>query len=534
MSARLHRWLPLLVLLVLPGLLTPVAGADEPARSFTLAAAGDILIHGMVADQALQYGGGAAYDFLPMLGPTEPWISEADLAICHLEGTLSATNTGLSFYPFFVGPHEVADAIAAVGYDACSTSSNHAMDGGPDGLAQTLELLDERGIAHAGTARSEEERLPSLYEVNGITVAHMDYAYDTNGVPQPYWYSVNRIDQGLILSDARWAREHGADFVIVSLHWGREDEHPPTAEQEALAEALMASPDVDLILGSHAHVVQPIDWVNGKLVVYGMGNHLSNQNQIWGPSYWSTEDGLMVYLTITEQADGTFATTVVQYIPTWVEFRTYRVLPIAWALAAGEGDPNLMQASWDRTVGFVNLLGAPGLDAATADWAPVSCSGQVATIVGTPGPDTLIGTPGDDVVTGRGGNDVVLAMGGNDLVCGGDGNDALWGGPGDDALWGGAGDDRLYGEPGHDRLYGGAGDDTLWGGPDGDTLHGEEGDDALLGHEGADLLIAGPGVNWLWGGLGADDLIGHGPDDTLQGDLADACRIAGRIVDCGG
>jgi len=525
----LRRGLSLVLLLALTA---PAAGADEPPRSFTIAATGDILIHGMVAQAAAAYAGGEGYDFTPMLAPTEPWIAEADLAICHLEGNLSPTNTGLSYYPRFIGPHEVAEAIAAVGYDTCSLAGNHALDGGRRGLEDTIALLEEQGVAHEGTARSEQERLPGFYEVKGIRVAHLDYTYGTNGLPRSAPYEVNIIDRDAILADARWARDQGAEFVILTLHWGIEKHHPPTGTQAALAEELLGSPDIDLILGSHAHVVQPIDWVNGKVVVYGMGNHLSNQNSIWGPDYYSTEDGLMVHLTVTEQPDGSFATTRVQYTPTLVEFRSYRVLPIAWALAAGEGDPALLQASWDRTVAHVTMLDADGLDLTPAAWEPLSCRGLAATVVGTAGDEVLVGTPGDDVIVGRGGDDVILALEGNDLICAGGGNDTIWGGDGWDTLWGGEGADVLHGGAGRDRLYGEEGNDTLWGGPDGDALYGGDGDDTLLGHEGDDLAVAGPGIDYLWGGLGADTLIGFDPDDALVGEGTDACKVGALVVPC--
>ena len=529
MPSRLRRWLPLPLLLAL---LTPAAGADTPPRSFTIAASGDILIHGAVARRAAAYAGGDGYDFTPMLAPTEPWIAAADLAICHLEGALSPTNTGLSYYPLFVAPYQVADAIAAAGYDACSLAGNHALDGGEPGLENTIALLEERGIAHEGTARSEEERLPGLHEVNGVTVAHLDYTYGLNGLPRPHRYSVNIIDGAAILDDARWAREQGAEFVILTIHWGVEYYHPPTSEQAGLAEQLLASPDVDLILGNHPHVVQPIGRVDGKVVVYGMGNHLSNQNSMWGPKYYSTEDGLMVQVTVAEQPDGRFAATRVEYTPTWVEMGTYRVLPIAWAQAAGQGDTALLAASWERTVATVTMLGTATLEATSAAWGPLSCNGRPATIVGTAGPDVLVGTPGDDVIAGRGGNDTILALDGNDLACGGDGDDALWGGAGRDELWGGEGRDFLYGGTGRDRLFGEGGADILWGGPDGDAVYGGEGNDRLLGHEGDDLLVSGPGANYLWGGAGADTLVASGPGDTLAGEDADACRRSTLVVDC--
>ena len=250
--------------------------APAGGRSFTITAGGDILIHRTIAQIADANAPGAGvYDFTPMLLPIEPWVGEADLAICHLEGALDPENAGLSYYPLFNAPHEVADALAAAGYDACSTAGNHTLDHGFTGLADTLAILDAAGIRHAGSARNAEERLPSLYEVNGVTVGHLAYTYGTNGLrlPEDEPWAVNLIGDGDgILEDAHWARKHGAEFVVVSMHWGTEYQTPPTAGQAALAERLLASPDIDLILGTHVHVVQPIGRVGGEVVVYGMGN----------------------------------------------------------------------------------------------------------------------------------------------------------------------------------------------------------------------------------------------------------------------
>lgn len=527
-----NRWCRRAAAGIVLALCVPTAGtAVEPPRSFTIAASGDILIHGSVARAAAAYGQGG-YDFTPMLAPTEPWIAEADLAICHLEGALSADDSGLSYYPFFVSPHTVADAIAAAGYDTCSLAGNHALDRGQQGLEETIELLESRGIAHEGTARTEEERLPGFYQVNGVTVAHLDYTYGLNGLPRPAWYSVNLIDPEAILADAHWAREQGAEFVVLTIHWGVEYQHAPTAEQESLAERLLASPDIDLILGSHAHVVQPIGRVNGKVVVYGMGNHLSNQNSMWGPKYHSTEDGLMVQVTVTEQPDGRLIATSVEYTPTWVEMHTYRVLPVAWARAAGEGDAALLSSSWERTTDYVTMLDTEGLTATPAAWAALLCRGRVADLAGTAGPDLLIGTPGPDVIAGRGGDDTIHGFDGDDLICGGLGDDTIWGGFASDRLYGGDGDDTLYGGLGRDTLWGDEGQDTLWGEADPDTLYGGDGNDTLWGHEGNDLLVADSGTDRLWGGLGSDTLVASSPADTFSSDRYDRCRVVAAVIPC--
>jgi poly-gamma-glutamate synthesis protein (capsule biosynthesis protein) len=421
--------------LALLALGTLPARADDPPRSFTIAAAGDILIHGMVMDAARAYAGSDGFDFWPMLEPIEPWVSAADLAICHLEGTLSPTNTGLAGFPRFTAPHEVAAALARAGYDICSTSGNHAVDRGRQGIADTLEVLDRYGIGHDGTARTEEERLPSFHWVDGVRVAHMSYTYGLNGLARPDPWAVNVIDEASIRADATWARDYGAEFVILSLHWGAEQHVPPTADQEALARSLLEDSDVDLILGTHAHVIQPIDRIGDKVVVYGMGNSLSNQFTRWGlPYYYATEDGVVVHLTVTE-VEGRFVVTDTSFTPTTVEWATYRVMPSDYSLAVGDGAyPDNLAVSRARTVERILMLGVDGVTPTDAAWPEASCGGVPATMVGTPGDDVLIGTDGPDVIAGRGGRDVIWGRGGDDVLCGGPGIDLVLGGPGEDRI----------------------------------------------------------------------------------------------------
>ena len=527
------------VLLVIALLVLGTAPAEpaESDRSFTIAAGGDILIHRTVATIADGNAPGAgAYDFSPMLMPIEPWVAAADLAICHLEGTLTPTNTGLSFYPAFNAPHEVADAIAAAGYDACSTAGNHAMDRGFTGVTQTLDILDGAGLGHAGTARTPEERLPSLYDANGVTVGHISATYGLNGIPRPEGkpWAANVIGNGdAVLDDAAWARDHGAEFVIVSLHWGAEYQVRPTAGQEALAERLLASPDIDLILGHHVHVIQPIDRIGGEVVVYGMGNQLSNQRGYGGIG--GTEDGIMVHHTVRER-NGRFRVTRAEYTPTWVHPTTKEVLPVAHTLATDPGGhAAALRASWVRTLDRVGRLGVEDLGTTTAPWPLLVCRGEVATIAGTAGPDVITGTAGPDVIVGLGGDDVIDTGDGNDLVCAGDGDDLVRGGDGDDLLFGGSGSDSLAGGPGNDRLWGNTGDDLLdgdvgddrlWAGPGDDTIRAGFGDDAaaggpgvdrLLGGRGADLLRGGAEDDFLYGEEGGDHLFGEDGDDRLWG-----------------
>ncbi|HAX81475.1 MAG TPA: hypothetical protein DCY40_02770 [Actinobacteria bacterium] len=434
---RIPRTLAIAGVVLLVGLPGTAAPQTEP-RSFTIAAAGDIIPHGMLVDAGNAHVPGPGYDFTPMVRDIEPWVSSADLSICHLEGTLSATNTGISGYPRFVGPREMADAIVAAGWDTCSTASNHAYDAGWPGVVSTLEVLDAAGLHHTGTARTEAERLPALYEVNGVTIGHLAFTYGTNGLPvdPDHPYAVNLLDADAILADATWAREHGAEFTVVSLHWGSEYHVTPTNQQAVLAETLLASDDIDLILGHHAHIVQPIDRIGHKYVVYGMGNHLSNQNIRWGPQYFATEDGLMVMVRVAERSDGGFAVEGIDLVPTWVQLGTYRVLSAADALLTGAAPLAALQASFERTSARARMLEAPNVYPAANPWPEVSCAGIRATIVGTPDDDIITGTDGNDVIVGRGGDDVIDGGAGADVICGGPGADMLTGGPGRDLLLG--------------------------------------------------------------------------------------------------
>ena len=342
----------------------PTASAPPPAV-FTIAASGDFLAHRPVVARAAEYGraSGQAYDFGPMLAAIEPVVSGADLAICHLETPLSPDARNLSGYPLFNVPGELATAIAASGYDACSVASNHALDRGPPGVAATLDVLDAAGVGHAGTARTPAEADPATApprQVKGVAVAHLAYTYGLNGleVPADQPWLVNLIDAGRILDDARKARAAGARFVVVSMHWGAEYRTDPTADQRALAAQLLSSPDVDLLLGHHAHVVQPVEKIGDKYVVYGMGNLLSNQTASCCPAH--SQDGVVVLVTV-EVGDDTAAVTRVTYHPTWVEPGTYRVLPVARALddpaTTGARRPELGR-SWRRTVAAMSALGA--------------------------------------------------------------------------------------------------------------------------------------------------------------------------------
>lgn len=342
-----------------PGTTAPSTTAP-PEVVRTLAFGGDLLTHLPLVAVAQGNGAavGAPYDFGPMLAPMAPTLGGVDLALCHLEVPLVGDGQAVSGYPSFHAPRELATAVAGAGYDGCSTASNHSLDGGRPAIDATLGTFDGLGLGHVGTARSPEEDVaPRLYPLDGAVVAHLSYAYGFNGYEPPAdapWV-VDRIDPAVIARDAAAARAAGADLVVVSLHWGTEYQHEPDAFQRDTAAAVIAIGDVDLVIGHHAHVVQPIEQIGGRWVVFGLGNQLSNQAED------VKRDGLTVVVTVAGPAGGRLAVRSVEAVPTYVDLSTYAVLPTAATLARPDLDPALraaLEASQARTMATVNAAGA--------------------------------------------------------------------------------------------------------------------------------------------------------------------------------
>ncbi|MET9453003.1 CapA family protein [Streptomyces cinerochromogenes] len=258
--------------------------APTTARGFTLVASGDVLPHTSVIERAAYDADGGGHDFRPMLAGVQPVVSRADLALCHME-TVYGAEGDYAGYPVFKSPPQIADGLAATGYDGCSTASNHALDDGAAGIRRTLDAMDRAGLRHAGTARTEAEaRTVTLLRAGSARVAHLSYTFGTNGNPLPPGqpWAVDLIDADRMIADARAARKAGADVVVLSVHWGTEWQDEPDRLQLSLAQRLTASAadgrrDIDLILGTHAHVPQAYEKVNGTWVIYGMGDQIAGE-----------------------------------------------------------------------------------------------------------------------------------------------------------------------------------------------------------------------------------------------------------------
>ncbi|SDJ46530.1 CapA family protein [Streptomyces indicus] len=321
------------------------APAPAPAEGFTLVASGDVLPHASIIRQANADAGGDGYDFRPMLAGVKPVVAKADLAICHME-TVYGADGDYTGYPAFKSPPQVADGLAATGYDSCSTASNHTLDAGAAGIRRTLDALDKAGIAHAGSARSAAEaKRPTILKAGGAKVAHLAYSYGTNGYPLPKGqpWALNLIDEKKIIADARAARRAGADVVVVSPHWGTEWQDQPDARQLRLAKRLTAAqtrgrPDIDLIIGTHAHVPQPYEKVNGTWVIYGMGDQIAgdmiNYSGSHDPRGNQGTIGRFTFAPPKGQGDR-WQVTKAEFIPQWFDTGDGRVVNLNAAIKRG-------------------------------------------------------------------------------------------------------------------------------------------------------------------------------------------------------
>ncbi|MFZ9565644.1 MAG: CapA family protein, partial [Ilumatobacteraceae bacterium] len=325
---------------------TEAPTTTEPAGPphIEFAFSGDVLIHSQLYKRALNNTGGNGYDFTPMFAAIKPLIESVDYAICHLEVPTAPVGENPSTFPLYGAPSEILDAVAGAGYDRCSTASNHTLDKGVPGIESTIANFERVGITQAGMARTPAEIEPTVLEVNGIKFTHLSYTYGYNGLSTPdgeEWRSA-LIDPDRIIADATKAREMGAEFVIVSMHWGTQT--AVSQAQRTGAEKITSSGVVDLIVGHHAHMVQPIEQINGVWTVFGLGNSLS-YHPTDGVPQANTQDGMIVTVNVVRNDAGGFTVEQPVVHPTWVDKYDGMVIRL---VKPGLTDPNLSAAVKDQ------------------------------------------------------------------------------------------------------------------------------------------------------------------------------------------
>jgi poly-gamma-glutamate capsule biosynthesis protein CapA/YwtB (metallophosphatase superfamily) len=303
---------------------------------------GDLLWHNTLwfsAKEDARRRGHGGYDFAPLLAGMKPVVASADMAICHEEVPFAPAGGPYRNYPIFAAPPQVVKAIYATGYDVCTTASNHSLDQGFAGVRRTLDDLDRAKIRHAGTARTEaESERPTIFTTRqGIKIGIVAATFSLNGIPMPERkpWAVQRMSARNLLGQARRARAAGADLVLAAVHIGTEYSTRENAQQIALARALTASPDVDLVYMHHPHVVQPWAIVNKKWVLYGVGNTVAQQEVN------RTYEGATGRFTFTRVGTGRFTVSKAEYIPTLVTFyqpgRPARLYQVSAKLKTAKG-----------------------------------------------------------------------------------------------------------------------------------------------------------------------------------------------------
>lgn len=307
------------------------ASAQDTTR-LSLLFLGDFMQHDSQIAAAYDKAAGT-YDYRPCFQYIKPYIEAVDLAVGNLEVTLAGKPyTG---YPQFSAPDQLLTALKDLGMDVMVTANNHCVDRGNAGLARTIDKLDSMGILHTGTFKSEKEKersYPLLVTTQGFRLAFLNYTYGTNGLPVKPPGVVNLIDTAAIRSDLAAARKENPDAIIVFTHWGTEYERLPSKAQKDVA-ALCFKHGARLVIGSHPHVVQPMEWNKAKneFVAYSLGNFVSGQRKQY------TDGGAMVRIELEKVSfnDGSSFTAIdtAGYILQWV-YRTndlrkaYYVLPV--------------------------------------------------------------------------------------------------------------------------------------------------------------------------------------------------------------
>jgi len=340
-----------------------------------VAAVGDFLMHLPVVKAAYNQKTGS-YSFKEMFREVEPFLSSPDLTIGNLETRLADKGKGYSGYPLFNTPAELAVDLKALGVDVIATANNHSLDKGTDGIIKTLDNLQKTGLVPLGTYRNPAEReKPVTCRVKGINIGFLNYTQHVNGnlLPQDKKYMVDLIDEEAIKNNIQALKQEGVDLIIAYMHFGAEYQRQPDAYQKKIT-GLLFQEGVDIVLGDHVHVLQPMEKQKVKFpaentekevfVAYSLGNFISNQR-------WRYSDsGVILNLSIEKDyANGKTTLQKVDYTPVWVHIyqqngqKKYRVVAVEKAIYDFEKkeDPLLtaddyrrLKEVWSETTGLLD------------------------------------------------------------------------------------------------------------------------------------------------------------------------------------
>lgn len=319
--------------------------------TFTMSVIGDIMCHDSQYKDAYVKETDS-YDFSYVFSDVKYYLQIADITVGNLETTFAGKEVGYSNYPTFNTPEQLAYDLKRIGLDVLSTANNHSLDKGYNGLVSTLKYLDDADIAHTGTYSSEEDQNKILIQnVKGVSIAFLSFTYGTNGIPVPSGkdYCINLIDKNLILNQLQLAKEQNPDMICVFMHWGVEYQTKQNKTQEELADFLFQN-GVDVILGGHPHVLQPMEKrqitledgsTKDGFIIYSLGNFISGQTKD------STKNSAILNLSFTKDGEtGNISIDSATYIPTYMyrsssgSLKRYKLLPIESTISNYESGIN--------------------------------------------------------------------------------------------------------------------------------------------------------------------------------------------------
>ena len=343
----------------------PATTTTTAPRHITVAVAGDVLSNEAILHSVAPQD----QDYAPIFGPIAPYLQAADYTVVNLETRLAGADRGYSSFPRFNAPDTVAAALQGAGVDMVAEANNHALDQGWEGMRRTLDVVEAAGLASTGAYRSQTERdAPQVVSVGGIDLCFLSYTSLTNGfsVPKDRPYALNLLDPAVVAADAAKARAAGADLVVAIIHWGVEYARRPNPAQQKMAETLLRDCGVDVIVGGHPHVLQPIEKVpvpgsvtGEKYVAYSVGNFMSSMITRY------SDCGVILYLDI-EQADGDTWVTGIRYLPVYMYramsggHKNFRILPAVPGIDPGcdlplsRRDEAKLDEIWGDTLGMLD------------------------------------------------------------------------------------------------------------------------------------------------------------------------------------
>ncbi len=321
---------------------TPTPTDPPPSTAqVRLRAAGDVIMDTPMLESAYNKNGG--YRFGRYFNLIKDQLADADLTVLNVEGSMGgAGQQGYMGYPSINTPPDLLDTLKKSGVDMLTLANNHALDRFFDGLLATVRNVDKAKLLRVGGYKSKSDfNTPQVVDVNGIQIGFANYTTGLNGMDaksdkRAVEYGVRTTSKANFKSDIQAIRDAGAEVVVVFMHWDREYKHKPSNETKSLAKRL-AQAGADVVIGSHSHMVQPIEWLETEdaegnarktLVVYSLGNFLTNHKGEF------LDNGILFEVGFSRDAEGAVSVVEPRYLPVWVwvqkngEERNYQVLPV--------------------------------------------------------------------------------------------------------------------------------------------------------------------------------------------------------------